>query len=82
MNKNSEDMTRKLELPNTIENCHKIIVELFGENKKLVTENVNLKERLNTNSSNSSTPPSKSFKKKKKNRKKSQNKTGGQMGHK
>jgi transposase len=66
MNKNSEDITRKLELPSTVENCHKIIFELFGENKKLVNENINLKERLNNNSSNSSIPPSKSFKKKRK----------------
>jgi len=66
-----------------IRGYHKIIVELSKRVNELHTEIKVLKERLNTNSSNSSLPPSKSFKKKnKKPKPPSQNKSGGQMGHK
>ncbi|MBI3631264.1 MAG: hypothetical protein HY219_00140 [Candidatus Staskawiczbacteria bacterium] len=52
------------------------------ENKKLSLENVQLKERLNSNSSNSSLPPSKSLKKSKNKRISSGKTSGGQQGHK
>ena len=82
-------------LPNTIEECHQLIRLLLAklddlsmrlnnleaENKELRLENAQLKEHLNTNSSNSSLPPSKSFKKKKNNRQSSGKKSGGQPGH-
>ena len=53
-----------------------------AENKKLMLENTQLKDRLNNNSSNSSLPPSKSLKKKKNNRQPSGKASGGQKGHK
>jgi regulator of replication initiation timing len=67
------------ELPTTIEGCHDLIRGLLGtiselfkrveklenDNKNLVQENKQLKERLKTSSSNSSLPPSKDLKKKK-----------------
>ena len=85
-----------LDLPTTVEGCHEFIhgllntvAELFkrvekleDDNKKLVQENKELKERLNSNSSNSSMPPSKDFKKKKNKKPSSKNKSGGQKGHK
>ena len=66
-------------LPDTIEECHKIIrllqsalsdlskqVETLLKRVEMLTaENRDLKERLNGNSSNSSVPPSKDMKKKK-----------------
>jgi transposase len=83
-------------LPTTIEECHQVIRLLLNkldgiskrldaleaENKKLRIENTQLKDRLNTNSSNSSLPPSKSVKKKKTNRQPSGKASGGQKGHK
>jgi len=85
------------DFPTTVEGCHDFIRELLGtiselfkrvdkiedDNKNLLQENKELKERLKTNSSNSSLSPSKDFKKKKKNKKPaSKNKSGGQVGHK
>lgn len=77
----------KVELPNTIEECHSlirsyhnIILELSNRVNELHTEVKVLRERLNTNSSNSSLSPSKSFKKKKL-KPPSKNKSGGQVGH-
>jgi len=83
-------------LPPTIEECHQGLRLLLNkladlsqrfedietENKKLKIEITQLKERLNSNSSNSSLPPSKSHKKKKNNRQSSGKKSGGQPGHK
>lgn len=83
-------------LPNTIEECHQVIRLLLNkldgiskrldiletENRQLRLENTQLKDRLNTNSSNSSLPPSKSLKKKKNNRQPSEKASGGQKGHK
>ena len=60
------------ELPNNVEDCHKLIQDLLQvindsfpqidklaqEVKKLAKENNALKERLNTNSANSSLSPS------------------------
>ena len=87
--KNSPKATEiTMELPNTIEGCHtlirsyhEIITTLSDRIDKLATENRELKERLNNNSSNSSLPPSKSFKKLKLKKSASKNKSGGQIGH-
>ncbi|CAL7962677.1 transposase [Gammaproteobacteria bacterium] len=75
------------ELPSTIEGCHSLILShleiisgLFKRVEKLEIENRELKERLNSNSSNSSLPPSRSFKKEKP-KHVSKNKSGGQTGH-
>lgn len=82
-------------LPTTIEACHEVIrillktvddlskrvVVLERECTQLRIENAQLKERLNTNSSNSSLPPSKSQKRKKNHRPGSGKKAGGQPGH-
>jgi transposase len=77
------------QLPNTIEECHLIIRLLLNKLDEfsqriaaLEAENRDLRERLNTNSSNSSLPSSKSFKKKKNDRKPSGKKAGAQSGHK
>lgn len=67
---------------NKLDDLSKRFEILENENKKLRLENMQLKERLNINSSNSSLPPSKSFKKKKNNRQSSGKTTGGQLGHK
>jgi transposase len=56
--------------------------ELRTENRELRAENNRLKEQLNNNSSNTSLPPSKDFKRKKHQKPASQNKSGGQVGHK
>ncbi|MBA2610941.1 MAG: IS66 family transposase [Bacteroidetes bacterium] len=83
-------------LPTTLDECHQLIRLLLtkwdevakrfevleAENRTLKSENTQLKERLNTNSSNSSLPPSKSFKKKKNRREASGKQSGGQPGHK
>jgi transposase len=76
------------ELPDTLEGCHDLIrnllrtvEELFKRIEKLESENRELKERLNNNSSNSSLPPSRDFKKKKREKSVSLNKGGGQKGH-
>lgn len=78
-------------LPNTIEECHQLIKLLLNtlsdvskRIEALEIENRDLKERLNSNSSNSSLPPSKDFKKKKnRNHRPSSGKSsGGQPGHK
>lgn len=78
-----------IELPKTIEDCHRVIQEshhfirsLFEQVEKLIRENNDLKERLNNNSSNSSLPPSKDYQKKKPDRVPSKNSSGGQKGHK
>ena len=87
---------KDIELPATVEGCHDLfsglqdtISQLFKrverleeDNKKLLLENVQLKEKLNNSSSNSSLPPSKDFKKKKNKKPSSKNKSGGQKGHK
>ena len=83
-------------LPSTLEESHQAIrllldkldilskrLDILGsENKRLILENAQLKERLNINSLNSSLPPSKSLKKKKNNRTSSGKSSGGQKGHK
>ena len=62
----------KVQLPDTIADCHELIKRLVEITdalvlrvEKLEQENKVLKERLDNNSSNSSTPPSQDFKKKK-----------------
>jgi transposase len=83
------------QLPSTVEGCHNLIRSLLNtvnelfkrvekleeDNRKLVIENKELRERLNNNSSNSSLPPSKDFKKKKIKKSPSKNKSGAQKGH-
>jgi transposase len=87
--KNSLNLHKIDELPNTVEGCHDLIrnllqtiTELFKRVEKLEVENRELKERLNNNSSNSSLPPSKDFKKNKNKKPPSNNKGGSQKGHK
>jgi transposase len=79
----------ELSLPDTVEACHEVIRYhhqtfslLFKRVEQLEIDNRVLRERLNNNSSNSSLPPSKDYKKKKKQKPPSENKSGGQAGHK
>lgn len=78
----------KVQLPETIADCHELIKRLVEITdalvvrvEKLEQENKALKERLNNNSSNSSKPPSQDFKKKKTKKKPNPNKGGGVKGH-
>jgi len=68
-------------LPIEIEECHKLIKEMFKRLEKLERENADLKELLNKNSNNSSQPPSIDKKKNNTTRKPSINPSGGQKGH-
>lgn len=91
------DFSKPAPKPSSIEECHLIIDALWSfcgnlqkevdllkqEVMALKKENAELKEKLNSNSSNSSKPPSTDFKKKKKsNHKKSGRSPGSQPGHK
>lgn len=73
----------KVQLPETIADCHELIKRLVEITdalvlrvEKLEQENKALKERLDNNSSNSSKPPSQDFKKKKTKKKANSNKGG------
>ena len=75
-------------LPETVEECHQVIKDLFYiieqlqlQINELHEENKLLKERLNLNSKNSSKPPSSDHKKSKNKRKSSGKPSGGQPGH-
>ncbi len=81
-----------IELPTTVEECHRVIRELYNLIRfvaerseahigKLTQEINALKEQLSTNSSNSSLPPSKDYKKQKTQKSPSKNSSGGQKGH-
>lgn len=84
-----KQMAKEVELPETVEDCHRLIrsllktvSELCHRMEKLEVENRALRERLNSNSSNSSLPPSKDLKKKPKKKKSASGRsTGGQTGH-
>jgi transposase len=92
------DFSKPAPKPSSIEECHLVIEALWtfcGNLQKelellkqdvivLKKENIELKERLNSNSNNSSNPPSTDRKKKSKkhNNKSSGRKPGGQPGHK
>ncbi len=90
------DFEKPAPKPETLEECHLVVEALWEfcralkqevtvlkqEVALLRKENVDLKERLNSNSNNSSKPPSSDFKKKKKkNTKATGRKPGGQLGH-
>lgn len=78
----STDITTINLKPKTLEEAIEVINQLAMIIVELREENKQLKERLNTNSSNSSLPPSKDLKKKKHEKPKSGRKQGGQPGHK
>ena len=72
----------KVELPETIEECHSLIKNLLAVIEKMQTEIDELKARLNQNSQNSNRPPSgDSFNKPKVALPKKKRKKGGQFGH-
>lgn len=73
----------KKEYENKIENLEEEVKELKVENQKLRDDNDRLKKQINNNSNNSSKPPSSDIKRNiPNNREKSNNKSGGQKGHK
>ncbi len=80
----------RIELPQTVEECHQLIKELIQMISKisyrmdqLEKENHSLKERLGLNSQNSSLPPSSDHQRKKNKPKNhsSGRSSGGQRGH-
>ncbi len=72
----------KVELPETIEDCHSLIKHLLAIIEKMQAEIEELKARLNQNSQNSNRPPSgDGFSKPKPAFSKKKKKKGGQLGH-